>query len=267
LLGASSLQLLAACLGQSGELAADETQPLSAAEISAALDSSAPQGQPNQLLELQVEPGHVVRYYEPTPGALFMTETLQPSQNTLLNRGDAVDALDLFSELRPGTAVPAELQDAYERMQERASFEELAPPQSALTFGGGTASEPATPSDVSGPVGVSVQALTSSSNPANFVNSYKGCDWANAASLCRINWSNGFWASWSPSSSATCVVDHFAGNGITVGLTAGATKIPTSQAVHTVQVYTWALSSNTVHRLDITNASGDSFHVGCRFFK
>jgi len=182
-----------------------------------------------------------------------------------LNQHQAIDALKLYSELRPNDAVPEVLTAAYQRAKDMAQPEAADASKPTFHFGGG-APAAAQVASTDG-VGVAQQALTSSSNPTNFVDSYGGCDWSNRFSLCRINWGGGFNAWASPAGSATCIVDHYAGNGITVQLTAGSTVLPTYQAPGTVQTYSWGIvGGNILRRIDLLNASGDAFHAGCRFF-
>jgi hypothetical protein len=222
------------------------------------------------FLVLNVEDGHTIGFYEQQPGALMVIENMREGQTSILNQHQGIDAIALFNELRPNEAVPATLTAAYERAKALATTPGAIPLDNGSGFGGGSSvakALAAAKTTSTGNIGVTSQAITSSSNPDDFVNSGGGCDWANRASICRINWSNGFFAFANPSGSATCIVDHYAGNGITVQLTAGSTVLPTFQAVGTVATYSWGIVSGSIlRRMDILNASGDQFHAGCRFF-
>lgn len=197
--------------------------------------------------------GHAVAFYEPPPGGLFVGETMQPGQRFVLGAHEASDALAAYAMLRPNTEVPPALGAAYTRALRATESTSLD------THGVIGSQEMAS-------TGLSLQTLTSSSSAANFVNSDGGCDWGPQGTFCRVNWSNGFWASMSPTASGLCIVDHYAGNGITVEITVGTMITSPFQAVGTIAQ--WSLGAAgpaTTRRIDITNASGDSFHVGCRW--
>jgi hypothetical protein len=237
-----------------------------------ATDGSEPVAETNAnlsvVLRLEPQVGHVITFYEIRDAGLFLVESSHEGQTPVM-RGAAQDAIAVFQKVRPGEQVPAELQDAYDRAksvvaeQDPAELKTLATP----TGGGQPAPEFVSAIRSTSEVGVAQQA-TSSSNPGHFTGSHGGCDATGSKfSGCRVNWGGGFWASWTPSSSATCHIDHYAGNGITAQLTAGATVVPFGQAVGTLQTYSWGLvAGNITRRLDILNAAGDSFHVGCEFF-
>ncbi|MFP2963555.1 hypothetical protein ACLEPN_38930 [Myxococcus sp. 1LA] len=112
--------------------------------------------------------------------------------------------------------------------------------------------------------GVAEQALTSSSSAATFVNN-GGCDWGPRWSTCKANWANGYYA-YSGSTSGLCSVDHYSGNGVIIQITVGSTISSVFQGAGTHAQYSLGTAGvSTTRRLDITNASGDSFHVGCRW--
>jgi len=231
----------------SGQPGADEAQP----DPGDVTDATA-------LLRVDVEAGHAVAFYEPTPGGLFMAETKAPGQNFVLTGGDATDPLRAYARLRPQTQVPAALQAAVDRARDAAGQPGAAAPPA---FGGGQpeSAQAVTP-------GVVQQALTSSSSAANFVNNDGGCDWGRQGSFCRVNWANGFFASLSPTTSGLCIVDHYAGNGVVVQITAGATITSVFQAAGTIAQYSLGVAGpSELRRIDVTNASGDSFHAGCRW--
>jgi len=219
------------------------------------------------VTRVDVEAGHTVTFYEPAPGGLMLVESKRDGQTSVIGRQDAVDALAVFARLRPGQQAPTELRDAYERartaaLAEPATDRVITPSQAS---GGQTWNPQSAATASSDGVGTSQEALTSSSNPDFFVDSDGGCDWGSRFSACRIHWGGGFFAT-ATSSSASCIVDHYAGNGITVQLTAGATVVSFSQSVGTSQLYSWGFVGGSVtRRLDVLNASGDAFHAGCRF--
>lgn len=213
----------------------------------------------NVVLQVDVESGHTVTFYEPTPGGLYLAERMSPGQTFVLRDKEASDALAAFARLRPQTEVPAALQAAYYRARN------IAPSAlEAHAFGGG---QPETAQAPAATPGVIQQALTSSSSAANFVDNDGGCDWGPQGSFCRVNWANGFWASLSPTTSGLCIVDHYAGNGVVVQITVNGTIVGSPfQNPGTIVQYSLGTPGPPVtRRIDITNASGDSFHVGCRW--
>jgi len=205
------------------------------------------------ILHIEIESGHSVSFHEPLPGALYVVEQMAPEQTFVLGDTEASDAIAAFVKLRPGVEVPPVLKAAYDR----ASNQRVNPEAGSPGLGGG---QPATTK----PDGQ--RALTSSSSAANFVNNNGGCNWGPQMSFCRVNWANGFWASWSPASSGLCIVDHYAGNGVVVQITANGVVTSFFQGGGTIAQYSLGSpGANVARRIDITNASGDSFHVGCRW--
>jgi len=213
----------------------------------------------NVVLRVDVESGHTVTFYEPTPGGLYLAERMAPGQTFVLGDKEASDALAAFARVRPQAEVPAALQAAYDRARNLPS-EPIA--LAAHAFGGG---QPEAAQAPSATPGVIQQALTSSSSAANFVNNDGGCDWGPQGSFCRVNWANGFFASLSPTTSGLCVVDHYAGNGVVIQITAQAIT-SMFQGAGTIAQYSLGTPGPAItRRIDITNASGDSFHAGCRW--
>ncbi|WP_144429592.1 hypothetical protein [Myxococcus hansupus] len=209
------------------------------------------------LLRIELEPGHTVTFYEPAPGALYLAEHKRPDQSFVLGDKEASDALLAFNRLRPGAPVPAELQAAYDRALS------LPNDVSAQEFhvGGGQREDASARAPRPG---VSEQGLTSSSNAATFVNN-GGCNWGPRWSTCTVNWANGFYA-YTTSTSGLCGVDHYSGNGVIIQITVGSTITSVFQGAGTHAQYSLGSAGvSTTRRLDITNASGDSFHVGCRW--
>lgn len=154
---------------------------------------------------------------------------------------------------------------AYDRAKANVDVAEDSVPETPGS--GGTPDRGPDFSRVSTPDGVgAIKQAHSTSNAADFVNNHNGCVWASVHSFCRVNWSNGFTSGDHTAPSAVGVVDHYAGNGITVQLIAGGTSVPFSQSAGTIQTYSWGLQSGNINRrLDILNASGDSFHAGVRW--
>lgn len=213
---------------------------------------------PGAILQIEVESGHSVGFYEPVPGGLYMAEQVLPGQSFALRGNGAIDAIAAFSKLRPGVAVPAVLQAAYERARSVPGVPGAAPEGSGS--GGAPAVEPApTPGEIQ-------QALTSSSSAAFFANSNGGCDWGPDFSFCRLNWSGGR-TEFATSNSGLCIVDHYAGNGLTVQITVNGNIVASPfQNPGTIVQYSLGSAGSVVQRrVDVTNASGDSFHIGCRW--
>ena len=106
-LGTLGLILFTGCMAS-----APEAAPTAAAD-------PAPNGSEtadaNVVLRLDVEPGHTVTFYEPTPGGLYLAERMMPGQEFVLRGTAAQDALAAFAQLRPQAEVPAALQAAYDR--------------------------------------------------------------------------------------------------------------------------------------------------------
>lgn len=245
-LGSLGLALCAGCMGL-------ETEQADTAESKPAVRETT---DADTILSIEVEPGHSVTFYEPAPGGLYLVERMAPEQSFVLTDKESSDALQAFAKLRPGAPVPAALQAAYDRARNLPGDTAAHEPKA----GGGQFEAAQAPSS-----GVTQQALTSSSSAANFVNNNGGCNWGSASSFCRVNWANGFYAG-TTATSGLCIVDHYAGNGVVIQITVGSTITSTFQGPGTIAQYSlgtpWA---STLRRIDITNASGDSFHVGCRW--
>jgi hypothetical protein len=216
---------------------------------------------PNVLLRLTIAPNHTVTFFEPAAGALTVVERA-PKDRRPLTYGQG-DPLAIYRKIQPDRSVPPLLQAAYDRarMVAPASAAKPSAPGFHSSSGGQPASEllgNATRSE--GDVSHSQHALTSSSDPAVFVNTNAGCEFA----FCRIKWANGFLANgWG--NSISCTVDHYSGNGITLGLSisgqpGGGFPIP----VNTSDVFTFG-SSFQLWEANVFGATGDSFHIGCRW--
>ncbi len=236
-MGSLGLALCTGCAGAEQETAVPG-EP--AADVNPSTEASV-------VLRIEVEPGHTVTFYEPAPGALYLAEHKLPSQSFVLGAKESSDALLAFARLSPGTTIPPALQAAYDRARSLPSDVEA-----QASHGGGSHADD-----------VSAMAV-SSSNAATFVNN-GGCDWGPRASFCRVNWANGFYAT-ATSTSGLCGVDHYAGNGVVIQITVGGTISSVFQAAGTHAQYSLGSAGvSTTRRIDITNASGDSFHAGCRW--
>jgi hypothetical protein len=260
-LGGFGLALYAGCADPSSDPASDPASaPTPTAGTAEPADSAATISEASVVARVEVEPGHVVSFYEPTPGGLFTVETRAPGQSFALAPDEVSDAMKAFAHLRPQAAIPPALQAAYDRARSVTGEPADLP---AHAVGGG---QPATVRPRAATPGVVTQALTESSNPAVFVDNDGGCDWGPQGSFCRVSWANGFFAFFTPTTSALCTVDHYAGNGIVIQVTAGSTITSFFQGVGTIAQYSLgAAGPSELRRIDITNASGDSFHVGCRW--
>jgi hypothetical protein len=81
-----------------------------------------------------------------------------------------------------------------------------------------------------------------------------------------VNWSNGYNA-WKTSRLINCMVDHFSGDGVMVRLQAGASITDFPLAVGQAGVYLNINppASPVLRRIDVLNATGAAFHVGCHW--
>lgn len=215
------------------------------------------------LATVNIEDGHTVAFYE-VDGAITVLELAKPGQTLVTKTG--TDVMELFEQLEPEAAPPAALIAAYDRFVAAEEIEKaLAVKPDTQQFGGG-ASEQSTPeAELGGDLSVVGQALTSSSNCAPFVNDTEACDWASAFSSCRCNWGGGFFAQVGGASSMNILVDHYSGNGVTIRLLKDG-SVTSSVGVPAGQIGQLSSSgSDATRRCEVTNASGDSFHVGCWF--
>lgn len=248
--GGLGLALAAACVSADapeGDVAAPQA------------DDASDASEQHVVLRVEIERGHSVTFYEPAPGALYQVERMAPNQKFVLGGAAASDALAAFAQLRPGQAVPAALQAAYDRAIAMPS--ESVSTESARGAGQPDAgqSAPATP-------GVSQQSLVSSSSAATFVNTNNGCDWGSRWSTCSVNWGGGYFATASSATAAICIVDHYAGNGLIVQMTVNGNVTNSFHGAGTIAQYSLgAAGPDVTRRIDLTNASGDAFHVGCRW--
>jgi hypothetical protein len=63
----------------------------------------------NVVETIEVEPGHVVKLYEPTPGARMVSETYQKDQTRVMKTIAATSFADVFRALKPNSEVPSSL--------------------------------------------------------------------------------------------------------------------------------------------------------------
>jgi hypothetical protein len=244
--------------------ATDQTNSGEPSSTAAGEDESSAQTT-SALLEVELESGHKVSFYEPVSGNLFLVESMTREQKSALAGLERHDALEVFRSIRPDAEVPAVLLAAYERAKVNVGAVDTGVPETAGS--NGTPDPGLGVSRVSTADGVgAIRQAHSTSSAADFVNNHGGCTWASVHSFCRVNWANGFTSGDHTAPSAVGIVDHYAGNGITVQLIAGATSVPFGQSAGTIQTYSWGLQSGNINRrLDILNASGDSFHAGVRW--
>jgi hypothetical protein len=202
---------------------------------------------------------HTISFYEPSPGDLFAQESMPQGTRSALNQFQQLDVTKILAKLAPQQAVPEKLRAAELRSLAAPVLDARAVRAASQETPDATASLTTT----SGDVAKSTAALVSSSNPKNFVNT-GGCEWAPIYSACRVNWSGGWWVQ-ANATSASCTVDHYAGNGITLQKTRGASVSSSNWPVNFAGSLLWGGNGTVLHRLDILNAAGDSFHTGCQF--
>ena len=211
-------------------------------------------------LRLEVAPGHTVTMIEPSPGHLFIAEEMQRSQRLVLDDSTR-DPISAFRRLRPGEPVPAVLLAAVERAS-KLRLTPPNPPGAPGWSGGQPASQaPSGGNASSGELTAVQQALTSSSNPWNFVNNDGGCAWSNVYSYCKVQWSNGF--------SGSAVVDHYSGDGVNLRFLINGAQhpIPAWQLnPGSVLQFVSPNGGNATRQFNVFNAINDSFHVGCRWY-
>jgi hypothetical protein len=262
---------MAGCGAQSAASDSQKAEPAAAPAAAAADIANVEPGAvmladgttPSALMTVEVEPGHNVSFYETEPGVLSIVELAMPGQQMLV--GEGTDAMELFSQIAPGAAAPAELLAAYDRAKANAA---LAVPNTVSQGNSSSSQLPEVNEAVIDPganfeaVG---QALVSSSNCASFVDDSEACDWASAYSACRCNWSGGFFAQAGSASSMSIIVDHYSGNGVTIRLLKDGV-VTLSVGVPAGQIGSLNSSgSSAVRRCEVTNASGDAFHASCMF--
>jgi hypothetical protein len=231
-----------------------------APEVEARADNTAN----NPILSLDVEADHNITYYEPAPGFLIMVETNTQHQASITGKLEAPDAVQVFTKLRPTAQVPEVLLQAVMRARSftpgagtirEGAYQEAAPSTELI---------PGLPAAKDG-IGTVAQAH-SQANAQDFVANHGGCAWGPIFSFCRVNWAGGFHSSFQNSNTTTGVVDHFAGNGVTVRIGAGAVQPTFFQGVGTVVTYTSGFALGVASRfLEVFNAAGDQFHASNRW--
>jgi hypothetical protein len=226
---------------------------------------------PEPLAALQAEDQHWVKFYG-LPGSVLVVEELGANHRMLADPAVHATALDVYRALRPTGAIPTALQAAYDR-----SLLFVAPVSGAQDLGSRRASggQPAAPITASASTATTsvirqgqfyvIDEGFSSSNPAQFINTGY-CDSASGSSICRVNWANGIHSGTNNTKNLQCIVNHYAGNGITVYVAEGSTLIPTFQAAGTTVAYVDFGSSFLNRFCQVADASGDSFHFSTRWF-
>jgi hypothetical protein len=63
-------------------------------------------GKPDMVARVDIEPGHAVNFYEPSPGNLVVVEAMAPGQKFVLAADAISDALRAYAQLRPQDEVP-----------------------------------------------------------------------------------------------------------------------------------------------------------------
>jgi hypothetical protein len=229
----------------------------------------------NDVLHVvDLTPTHTITFYESSPGNITVVERRAPGERARLPRELPATASEVFAQLRPDDGIPEKLLDADARA---AGAGDEAPVEAPLievppSAEGGAPSplhEPSQAPALPAEPGVGRLEQAHSSNSAgHFVGDHGGCDWDNAFSACRVTWSGGFFAQ-ATAGAALFKVDHYSGNGLTVRLMRGTSIEDHSQSAATIADYSllFTRDPNKLIRIDILNASGDSFHVGGRWKK
>jgi len=203
------------------------------------------------ILRLQVAAGHSVSFYEPEPGALGMLESIdfEREQTSYLTKYG--DAASVYRALRPNETIPSTLALALDRARAMPSTEDSTIED--VTEAGGTLSD------------VTFRATSDST----FVNDNKFCDAALAnygikSHMCRINWSNGFYAYHTNARTIHGVVKaRDAGDTMDIKVTVGGNEYDTNNDDNVY--FTFGASSSGYRRVDVNDASDDTFHVGVTF--
>lgn len=160
----------------------------------------------NLIASIELEPEHVVEFYEPEPGVVWMTQSGADGQTPVeLMRDDRTEtAIDVYRRLAPGAEVPGALLAAQERAVELASSATVEPPPSELesvdSFGGGTQLSPFPELRPTGASQAGLGQVSQALTAQQFVNgSASGgsfCPnggYAHAYTWCLTNWWNGAW--------------------------------------------------------------------------
>jgi hypothetical protein len=275
----SSLLVLACCTGcNSGEQLAS-MEP-SGADLSTESTVDTTNAHLNPVAHLEVEPGHAVTFYEPTPGNLFLVETMLRTQTGWILRDIDQNPIEVFRRLRPRTQVPTALLDAYDRavknvVPDDAPTSAANPAERAGTGGRpGFALDP-TSQDDSEPspryrtahtIAQNGIGPSAGSNPHHFVLEHQGCSWAPVFSTCQVDWWDGYHSGLVPARSAAARVDTFFGNGVVVTLWSGNTPTDFFLPANSMTHVSWNVPQGIVNRgLQLSSALGDGFNVGVRW--
>jgi hypothetical protein len=237
LLPIAALAGIAACAALDDESSVESEEGIDDAELNLVAIAERPNG--NQL-----------RFYEPMPGNILTVELGTARTMPRMN-----DAIALFQAAEPGAAIPAALAEAADRARQ------LEPVQAGERQGTVELSVPAdqavdrAPMAAAGPI---------SAAGACDINTFIEDECTNGTfEWCKINWWNGFYAYATTVNTMHNAVCSLTG---TVTLRLLINSVP--KASYTVVkgakgAVAWVnLSSNFGFYTEITNASGDMFHVG-----
>ncbi|MGC4094521.1 MAG: hypothetical protein QM756_42725 [Polyangiaceae bacterium] len=222
--------LLVGILGGFGCAAQDSGSPSGASEDVAVQAATVTDGSGRVVApthQMTVGTDHIISFYEPTPGDFFALESKPAGTRSLLDQFTKLDVAKIFATLAPNQAIPEQLRAA--ELRSLAAEVVATPAALAESRGGAAAVVASAVTGTSGDVAKTSSALTSSSNPAEFVNT-GGCDWAANFSACRVNWSGG-WFAQANANSAGCTFDLYAGNGVTLQKTRGTSVTNTNWTV------------------------------------
>jgi hypothetical protein len=213
------------------------------------------------LAQVEVGPGHTVKFFTTTVGGVVVMEN-RPSGTKSVIDANFTDMPTLWKRLLPDQPLPRALIELQARVLARSLLprpDEAATPRSSARGGQPAATLPAARTTAGGVTGTR-QALFSSSSAADFVNSNDGCMHGNVGTHCRVNWSNGFVCD-GTSDYSRFIVDNYSGNGFSIH----SSDWSTPQWIYAGNIQTYVASWYS-RWWEIHNASGDSFHAGCRFY-
>jgi hypothetical protein len=133
-------------------------------------------GLANMVESVEIEPGHVVKFYEPHPGARMVTETFLDNQKRALQGVALTSFADVYRALRPTATPPVALAEVDERAADTAL--QSAPP---ADLGQATTEQPAPE-----PESIDKHATSSCTH---FKNSHGGCPAGSTGDtpFCRCN--------------------------------------------------------------------------------
>jgi hypothetical protein len=244
--------------------------PGEGAETPAVAEGRSTLGAKDLLVEVKIDDNRSVKFYQ-MPASILVVEELGADHRFLADPALHGNVLELYRSLRPGATIPAALQEGYDRARLAASTllqREVAP---SVPSGGQPASQAVTAAAASSAVSeirqgqIVTAGEPSSSNPATFANN-GFCDSSSGIGLCRLAWANGFHSGTHNSTNMSCIVDNFAGNGLLVLIGENSSAVPESQSVHTNIAYVDFGNTVMTRYCQVSDASGDSFHIATRWF-